>query len=161
MTRRKWILVAEDNAVDADLALRTLQCDIPEGEVVIASDGAEALDCLYQRGAYEARDLGNPVAVLLDLKMPRVDGLEVLHEIKADPHLKHIPVVIFSSSREESDITRCYQLGANAYVVKPVAFPEYRTVLQNVRTFWMMINELPVGDCTGNRTRTPQLITLA
>lgn len=161
MSEYKWILLAEDNAIDADLALRTMEVNEAKEEVVLASDGAEALDCLYRRGAYEARDSGDPALVLLDLKMPKVDGLEVLRQIKADLRLKQIPVVIFSSSREEADLARCYQLGANAYVVKPLVFREYRTILQQVRTFWMTINELPPANQVGNGARTPQLITAA
>jgi CheY-like chemotaxis protein len=161
MKEHKWILLAEDNAIDADLALRTMGVNEAKVEVVLASDGVEALDCLYRRGAYEARDSGDPAVVLLDLKMPKVDGLEVLRQIKADLRLKQIPVVIFSSSREEADLAQCYQLGANAYVVKPVAFREYRDVLQQVRRFWTTINESPSGDPVGNGARTPQLITAA
>jgi CheY-like chemotaxis protein len=141
MTASKWILLAEDNPRDADLAMRALAVD--EAEVIVARDGAEVLDCLHRRGEFRDREAGQPVVVLLDLKMPKVDGLEVLRQIKADTVLKPIPVVVFTSSREESDLVRCYQLGANAYVVKPVGFQEFATALKEVRAFWMGINEPP------------------
>ena len=161
MTRPKWILLAEDNPIDADLALRSLATNKADDEIVLAADGSEALDCLYRRGMHEARDTGHPAVVILDLKMPKVDGLEVLRQIKTDPRLKHIPVVMFTSSREEVDLARCYQQGANAYIVKPVAFPEFRAVLQQVRTFWMAVNELPPDGPATNRPKTPQLATAA
>jgi len=161
MTKPKWILLAEDNAIDADLALRALAVNEAEDRIVLAPDGAEALDCLYRRGAHEERTSGNPALVLLDLKMPKVDGLEVLRQIKADSRLKHIPVVVFTSSCEESDLTRCYQLGVNAYVVKPVAFQEYRAVLQHVRSFWMTINEPPSDGRVAPRPPARQLVTAA
>lgn len=141
----KWILLAEDNAIDAQLALRSLKDD-DAGEVVLATDGSEALDCLLGRGRYENREAGNPALILLDLKMPKVDGMDVLRQVKTDSRLRLIPVVIFTSSREESDLVRCYELGANAYVVKPLAFAEYRSVLQQVRAFWLALNELPAAD---------------
>jgi len=141
----KWILLAEDNAIDAELAFRALNANQGGGEVVLATDGAEALDCVYRRGKYQVRESGHPTVLLLDLKMPRVDGLEVLRRIKGDSELRQIPVVMFTSSREEADLDQCYQLGANAYVVKPVAFAEYRAVLHHVRTFWLEMNELPAG----------------
>jgi CheY-like chemotaxis protein len=144
MNGNKWILLAEDDANDADLAMRTLALADSEAEIVVTRDGAEALACLYHRGEFQhhqARE--NPVVVVLDLKMPRVDGLEVLTRIKADARLKRIPVVIFSSSREERDIARSYELGANAYVVKPVDFREYAAALKDVASFWTRTNEPP------------------
>jgi len=144
--KAKWILIAEDNPIDADLALRSLASPNGGEEIVLAEDGAKALDCLYRRGDYEGRSAGLPAMVMLDMKMPKVDGLEVLQKIKSDPQLKHIPVVMFTSSREEYDLLHCYENGANAYVVKPVTFPEFRTALQQLKTFWMTLNELPSGD---------------
>lgn len=161
MNKSKWILLVEDNAIEADLAFRALGINEADSEFVLAPDGAEAVDCLHNRGAYETRVSGRPALVLLDLKMPKVDGLEVLRQIKTDPRLRQIPVVVFTSSREETDVARCYQLGANAYVVKPVIFSEYRTVLQQVRAFWMAINELPSDGPPAVRLPKQQLITTA
>jgi CheY-like chemotaxis protein len=139
----KWILLAEDNENDADLSLRALTLAEPPGDLILAHDGAEVLDCLYRRGGFEARVENPPALVLLDLKMPKVDGLEVLRHIKADARLKKIPVVVFTSSREQTDLARSYELGANAYVVKPVDFQEFVDALKEVRTFWLLINEPP------------------
>lgn len=141
MTGRKWILLVEDNACDADLAIRSLSEGRVPHEVRVARDGEEALDCLYRRGEFGACPEDRPSVVLLDLKMPRVNGLEVLGQIKSDPQLRNIPVVVFTSSREEADVARCYQVGANAYVVKPVNFNQYSAALQAIGTFWMMTNE--------------------
>jgi|SRR5579859_6399535 len=146
MTGNRWILLAEDNANDADLTMRALSADQLSGEVIVAGDGAEALDCLHRRGAFQSRDDDLPAVVLLDLKMPNVDGLEVLREIKSTAALRSIPVVVFTSSREWSDLARAYQLGANAYVVKPVGFKEFLAVLQDVKRFWLAINEPPPGN---------------
>jgi CheY-like chemotaxis protein len=145
MTKSKWILLAEDNAIDAELTFRALNANEGGGKVVLVTDGSEALDCLRRRRAYEAQEAGYPTVVLLDLKMPMVDGVEVLRQIKRDSELRHIPVVMFTSSREEADLTHCYELGANAYIVKPVGFAEYRAVLHHIRTFWLEMNELPPG----------------
>jgi len=139
----KWILLAEDNPHDADLAMRALRANQGGEPVVVAHDGLEALDCLNHRGAFKAGAAGNPAVVLLDLKMPKMDGLEVLHCIKTDERFKEIPVVMFTSSREETDIVRSYALGANAYVVKPVDFKKFREAVMEVRGFWMDCNEPP------------------
>jgi len=146
MTARRWILLAEDNANDADLTMRALSANQSPSEVILAADGVEALDCLYRRGAFQSRDDNPPAVVLLDLKMPRVDGMEVLRQIKSDAVLKNIPVVIFTSSRERADLARTYQLGANAYVVKPLGFQEFVSALKDVKKFWLIINEPPPGD---------------
>lgn len=143
MTTQKWILLAEDNPQDADLAIRALAAGEIREAVVVAHDGLEALDCLNHRGGFKATADDNPSVVLLDLKMPRLDGMEVLRRIKGDERLKNIPVVVFTSSREDVDIARCYALGANAYVVKPVDFQKFRDVVREVRTFWMTFNEPP------------------
>ncbi len=108
-------------------------------------DGAEALDYLYRRGEYTGRPEGNPAVVLLDLKMPRVDGLEVLRQVKGDPVLKGVPVVVMTSSREDRDLNTCYELGVNAYVVKPVKFQAFVEAVQQVGAFWAVLNELPPG----------------
>jgi CheY-like chemotaxis protein len=139
----KWILLAEDNPNDADLAMRALRNQTPNHEVVLVTDGAAALDCLYRRGPFEARQTNQPACVLLDLKMPKVDGLEVLRRVKADNALNAIPVVVFTSSREEQDLVRSYRLGANAYVVKPVEFRQFLATLQSLHGFWLSVNEPP------------------
>ena len=143
MSNQKWILVAEDNEHDADLTVRALIINQSPDNILIAHDGAEALDCLYRRNGFHGRELGPPAVLLLDLKMPKVDGLEVLRQIKADARLRTIPVVVFTSSREESDLTRSYDLGANAYVVKPVDYQKFVAAVKEVRKFWMVLNELP------------------
>jgi CheY-like chemotaxis protein len=158
MTTPKWILLAEDNAIDAELTFRALNANAGGGKVVLATDGSEALDCLHRRRAYETREAGHPTVVLLDLKMPKVDGVEVLRQIKCESELKHIPVVMFTSSREEADLAQCYELGANAYVVKPVGFAEYRAVLHHIRTFWLEMNELPDGDPSESQSIPSQLV---
>ena len=114
-------------------------------EVVVVGDGEEALDYLYQRGKFMARPNGNPAVLLLDLKLPKVDGLEVLQQVKADDRLKMIPVVVLTSSREERDMVASYQLGVNAYVVKPVDFHEFVNAVKELGIFWALINEAPPG----------------
>jgi CheY-like chemotaxis protein len=148
MNNHRWILLAEDNARDADLTLRALSGEPPPDKVVVTGDGAEALDCLYGRGAFESGPEDLPALVLLDLKMPKVDGLEVLRQMRRDPALKHVPVVVFTSSRERKDFIRAYQLGANAYVVKPLGFKEFVSVLRTVKQFWLVANEPPPVDLT-------------
>jgi two-component system, response regulator len=117
-------------------------------EVICLRDGAEALDYLYRRGPFAGRENGQPAVVLLDLKMPKVDGTEVLRQIKGDPQLKVIPVIVMTSSREESDLHGSYQLGANAYVVKPLKFPDFVDAVTRLGAFWAVINEAPPG-CVG------------
>jgi len=141
MTTQKWILLAEDNGHDADLAVRALAAGDSCAEVVVTDDGFRALDCLRRRGEYLGHVRSDPALVLLDLKMSSMDGFQVLEQIKSDARLKQIPVVIFSSSREECDIIRCYQLGANAYVVKPMDFRRYVAALKDVMRFWIVTNE--------------------
>jgi CheY-like chemotaxis protein len=143
MKIQKWILLAEDNPLDADLAMRALAINEVRDQVVHAHDGVEAMDCLNHCGEFQKCPSEVPVVVLLDLKMPRVNGLEVLRRIKNDERLKKIPVVIFTSSKEEVDVALSYELGANAYVVKPVDFKQFRDTVKEVRTFWMDINEPP------------------
>ena len=135
------ILLVEDNAHDAELTLKALSGIA--NEVLHLWDGAEALDYLYCRGKFSGRPLGHPAVVLLDLKMPRVDGLEVLRQLKGDPQLRKIPVVVMTSSREDRDLNACYDLSTNAYVVKPVNFAEFVDAVKQVGMFWAVLNELP------------------
>ncbi|MEN9574568.1 MAG: hypothetical protein RL514_2423 [Verrucomicrobiota bacterium] len=139
----KRILFAEDSPRDAELTLAALAAVNVANEVVHVRDGVEVLDYLYRRGAFAGRTDSQPVVVLLDLKMPKVDGLEVLRQIKGDPALKTIPVVMMTSSREEQDLVASYQLGVNAYVVKPLKFPEFVAAVKQVGAFWAVVNEPP------------------
>lgn len=145
MTDLKRILLAEDNPHDVELTLEALAEHNLANEVVVVHDGAEALDFLYQRGAFAMRGANNPAVVLLDLKMPKVDGLQVLRQMKSDDKLKMIPVVILTSSREEKDLILSYNLGVNAYVVKPVNFQEFVQAVKELGVFWALINEPPPG----------------
>jgi CheY-like chemotaxis protein len=143
MKPHKWILLAEDDVNDAGLTLRVLSTAPTPVVVVHVKDGAEALNCLYRREGFQARDTGPPCLVLLDLKMPKVDGFAVLQKVKSDTAMKSIPVAIFSSSREPTDLVRSYELGTNAYVVKPVDFMAFREALQEIKDFWIKFNEQP------------------
>jgi CheY-like chemotaxis protein len=139
----KRILLAEDSANDVELTLAALEQHHLANEIVVVRDGAEALDYLYARGAYAGRQSGNPALLVLDLKMPRVDGLDVLRIIKADAVLKTIPVVMLTSSREEQDLIASYELGVNSYVVKPVDFAEFMEAVRQIGAFWAIVNEPP------------------
>ena len=139
----KNILLAEDDPRDVELTLAALEEHHLANKVAVVRDGAEALDYLYCRGKFKTRSGGNPVLVLVDLKIPKVTGLEVLKIIKADERLKTIPIVMLTSSREEPDVTECYQHGVNAYVVKPVDFGEFVKAVQELGIFWAAINEPP------------------
>jgi CheY-like chemotaxis protein len=139
------ILIVEDDPRDVELTMTALDEYKLANEVVVASDGAEALDYLYRRGAHAGRSGADPAVLLLDLKLPKVDGLEVLQQIKADPKLKMIPVVVLTSSREERDMVASYQLGVNGYVVKPVDFHEFVNAVKELGIFWAIINEPPPG----------------
>jgi CheY-like chemotaxis protein len=145
------ILLVDDSPYDVELTLVALAESNLANEVVVASDGEEALDYLYRRGMYRQRAFGNPAVVLLDLKMPKVDGLEVLAQIKSDPALKTIPVVMLTSSREEQDLIKSYNLGVNAYVVKPVDFQEFMQALKELGLFWAVINQPPPGSVPSHR----------
>jgi two-component system, response regulator len=145
MQSLKRILLVEDSPRDAELVLNALAANHLANEVVGLRDGAEALDYLYRRGEFAGRENGQPAVILLDLKLPKVDGTEVLRQIKADPQLKIIPVIVMTSSREESDLHASYQLGANAYVVKPVKFQAFVEAVTNLGVFWAIINEAPPG----------------
>ena len=139
----RHLLLVDDSPRDTELALEALAQYHIANEVVTLRDGAEALDYLHRRGPFAGRPGTDPAVILLDLKMPKVDGLEVLRDVKADPGLKVIPVVMMTSSREEQDLVRSYQLGANAYVVKPLSFHEFVEAVKVVGAFWAMLNEPP------------------
>ena len=141
MNNHGWILFAEDDSNDLELTMRSLVSTRPTAEIVQARDGAQVIDCLHRRGSFSNRRSGYPLFVLLDLKLPKLDGFGVLQQIKTDPQLKAIPVIMFSSSRDAGDVSRSYQLGANAYVFKPVNFREFVETIQQIRTFWLKINE--------------------
>ena len=147
MTVAKPILLAEDNPRDAELALAAMEAEHISDKVVLCRDGAEVLDYLYCRGQFTSRLRGNPAVVFLDLKMPKVNGLEVLRTIRADVNLRPIPVVMLTSSREERDLADSYALGANAYVVKPVEFHKFLSAVKELGTFWGVINEPPPESC--------------
>jgi DNA-binding response OmpR family regulator len=139
------ILLVEDDPKDVELTLTALDEYNLANEVVVASDGEQALDYLYYRGKFMRRAPENPAVLLLDLKLPKVDGLEILKQIKADEKLKRIPVVVLTSSREERDMVTSYELGVNAYVVKPVDFHEFVNAIKELGIFWAVINEPPPG----------------
>ena len=139
------ILLVEDDPHDVELTLTALTENQLTNEIVVVRDGAEALDYLLQRGAYASREAGNPAVILLDLKLPKVDGLEVLKRVKSDPDLKTIPVVMLTSSREERDLAESYDSGSNAYVVKPVGFGEFVEAVRELGLFWAVINQPPPG----------------
>jgi CheY-like chemotaxis protein len=145
MNELKRILLVEDNPNDIELTLTALAENHLANEVVVVRDGAEALDYLFRRGIFQLRVLGQPAVVLLDLKLPKVDGMEVLRQLKADAELKKVPVVMLTSSREEQDLLASYNLGVNAYVVKPVDFTEFVQALNKLGLFWAVINEPPPG----------------
>jgi len=151
MTDIRTILLAEDNANDVELTIEALTANRLANDIVVTRDGAEALDYLYRRNAHGGRVGGNPALVLLDLKMPKVDGLEVLRQIRADPALRTIPVVMLTSSREEQDVVRSYNLGVNAYVVKPVEFLGFVDAVKSLGGFWAVVNEPP--PVVGGRAR--------
>ncbi|MGX9220386.1 response regulator [Massilia varians] len=141
----KPILLVEDNPHDLELTLIALSKSQLANEVVIVRDGAEALDYLHRRGEFRERVIGNPAVILLDLKLPKVDGLEVLKEIRETELLKSIPVCMLTSSKEEQDVVRSYELGVNAYVVKPVDFTEFVRAIGDLGIFWAVLNEPPPG----------------
>lgn len=155
MTKLKHILLVEDSIRDAELALDALAANAVGNEVVHVRDGAEALDYLYGRGEYAGRPGGDPAVVLLDLKMPKVDGIEVLRQMKGDQRLKLIPVVVMTSSREEGDVLHSYTLGVNAYVVKPVNFGEFVDAVKQVGAFWAVVNEPPPGRAPDRPSKDP------
>ena len=139
------ILMVEDDPKDVELTLTALEEYNLANEVVVTRDGEEALDYLYCRANFSARSGENPAVMLLDLKLPKIDGLEVLHQIKSDEKLRMIPVVVLTSSSEEKDMVASYRLGVNAYVVKPVDFHEFVNAIRELGVFWAVINEPPPG----------------
>ncbi len=149
MMELRRILLVEDNRYDVELTLKALAEYNIANEVVVAGDGAEALDYLYRRETFAKRREENPAVILLDLKLPKIDGIEVLRTVKSDEKLKIIPVVVLTSSREERDLVESYRLGVNAYVVKPIAIHEFASAVKGLGVFWAIINEPPPG-------RTPE-----
>jgi CheY-like chemotaxis protein len=145
MNSLKRILLVDDSPRDTEMAVTALEGHNLANEVVALRDGAEALDYLYRRAAFADRPHGDPAVILLDIKMPKVDGIEVLRQIKGDAALKMIPVVVMTSSREEQDLLASYQLGVNAYVVKPVRFQSFVEAVEQVGAFWAILNEPPPG----------------
>lgn len=139
----RHILLVEDSPNDAELTLTALEDGGLSNEVVWVKDGQEALDYLYRAGAHASRESGHPAVVMLDLKLPRMDGLQVLERVKSDPELRQIPVVMLTSSREEIDVARSYSLGVNAYVVKPVGFTDFVQALRELGLFWAVVNQPP------------------
>jgi CheY-like chemotaxis protein len=141
----KRVLLAEDSPRDAELTLEALAENHLANEVVVVRDGAEAWDYLSRTGRYAGRAAGNPAVVLLDLKMPKMDGLEVLRAMRSDPILRVVPVVMLTSSKQERDVVESYSLGVNAYVVKPVVFTAFIDAIKNLGLFWAVLNQPPPG----------------
>ena len=139
------ILMVEDDPKDVELTMTALEGYNLANEVIVTRDGEEALDYLYHRGKYTTRSSDHPAVILLDLKLPKIDGLEVLRQVKSDDTLKMIPVVVLTSSREENDLVSSYKLGVNAYVVKPVDFHEFVNAIKELGVFWAIINAAPPG----------------
>lgn len=143
------ILLVEDDPRDVELTLAALSEYKLANSVLVVNDGAEALDYLYRRGAFAGREAANPAVILLDLKMPKISGLEVLKILKADEELKTIPIVMLTSSREAPDLAACYGQGVNSYVVKPVDFGEFMTAVKQLGVYWAAVNEPPPAPSTG------------
>jgi len=143
MVDLKTILIVEDNPQDVELTLEALSTHNLANNVIAVGDGVEAIDYLTYKGKFESRTKGNPSVILLDIKMPRMDGIEVLEYIRADDKLKMIPVVMLTSSREEPDLIKCYKLGVNAYVVKPFGFKDFLEAVKQIGIFWAILNEHP------------------
>lgn len=138
------ILLVEDNPNDVELALHALEKNNIANHIEVARDGAEALDFLFGTGAYAGRNIQDgPKVILLDLKLPKVDGLEVLEQVRSDPRTKNIPVVILTSSREERDIAESYNLGVNSYIVKPVDFEQFTEAVRQLGLYWLLLNQPP------------------
>lgn len=148
----KPILLVEDNPRDLELTMVALERTQLANEVIAVRDGAEALDYLACRGSYASRGSGHPAVILLDIKLPKVDGLEVLRTIRADSSMRSIPVVMLTSSREEQDVVRSYSLGVNAFVVKPVEFTAFLQAIADLGVFWGVLNEPPPGSIKPRRS---------
>lgn len=147
----KPILLVEDDLRDQELTLLALEKSQLANDVVVLRDGAQALDYLRREGEYSGREDGRPAVILLDLKLPKVNGLEVLEAVRNDPELRSIPVVMLTSSQEESDLVRSYELGVNAYVVKPVEFKLFVSAIADLGVFWAVLNEPPPGSTRASR----------
>ena len=145
MSTLKPILIVEDSANDLELTLNALEKSRLANEVIVARDGAEGADYLFRRGKHADRPLGNPAVVLLDLKLPKIDGLELLKMVRENEETGRTPIVLLTSSREERDVVTGYKLGVNAYVVKPVNFGEFVQAIQDLGVFWAVLNEPPPG----------------
>ena len=144
--QQKSLLLVEDNPDDEALTLRALRKHNLANEIVVARDGQEALDYLFGEGEYRGRDVSvQPQVILLDLKLPKVDGLQVLERLRAEPRTRHIPVVVLTSSNEEQDMIRSYDLGANSYVRKPVDFEQFLEAARQLGLYWLVLNEVPYG----------------
>ncbi len=144
--QQKTLLLVEDNPDDEVLTLRALRKHNLANEIVVARDGQEALDYLFAEGEYRGRDASvQPQVILLDLKLPKVDGLQVLERLRAEPWTRHIPVVVLTSSNEEQDMIRSYDLGANSYVRKPVDFEQFLEAARQLGLYWLVLNEVPYG----------------
>ncbi|SPB18290.1 two-component response regulator [Caballeronia novacaledonica] len=152
----KPILLVEDNPNDLELTLVALDKSQLANEVIVARDGQEAIDYLTCEGEWKERAPGNPAVILLDLKLPKIDGLEVLDTIRSNASLKSVPVVMLTSSREEQDLVRSYELGVNAYVVKPVEFGEFVEAISDLGVFWAVLNEPPPGSTRFRRPTSAQ-----
>lgn len=137
------ILLVEDDPADLQLTLHALQSEHLCNRIEVARDGEEALDYIFHRGSFSCREGGNPRLILLDLKLPKVDGLEVLRQIKEDPAMRSIPVVILTSSRQESDLVTGYRLGTNSYIQKPVDFDQFRATIKQLGYYWLLVNQSP------------------
>jgi len=143
MNKIRTILLAEDNPKDVELTLEAMAENRLANDIIVVKDGVEALEYLRCQGKYKLRKAGNPAVILLDIKMPRMDGIELLRIIRSDAALKKIPVVMLTSSREQQDLIKTYDLGVNAYVVKPVDFKQFIEAVKQVGSFWAVLNELP------------------
>ena len=146
MNEIKTILLVEDDPRDVELTIETLKTFKLANNIVNVGDGVEAMEYLQYEGKFKSRSSVNPAVILLDIKMPRMDGIETLKAIREDEKLRTIPVVILTSSREDPDLKRCYELGANAYVVKPVDFKAFMEAVKQIGAFWAVLNEPPSGD---------------
>jgi CheY-like chemotaxis protein len=146
MIELKTILLAEDNPNDVELTIEALTEHNLANNVAVVNDGVEVMEYLRYEGNYKERKKGMPAVLLLDIKMPRMDGIEVLRSIRSDDHFKMLPVVMLTSSREEPDLKKCYELGVNAYVVKPVNFKDFIDAVQHIGIFWALLNEHPIKE---------------
>lgn len=153
----KPILLVEDNPRDLDLSLRALERTNLANEVVVARDGEDAWQYLAREGKHADRPRGNPAVVLLDLKLPKMDGVEVLERIRQHPDMEQLPVVMLTASREQTDVARSYAIGVNAYVVKPFGFSEFLEAIRDLGVFWAVLNEPPPGSLRLRSPRVPQL----